>query len=342
MKEKIATHSKDEFDEDWLLNYNNPSKAKTGEIIEKLYYIVKSGNQEDKAYLASKVLTDEKNGFLSQLTKDLEHITIKNESFRVYRDIPEKHSGMSPEENISEKTYNSVKQKVNELTQKLDYVRKFVDNEREKLKINTKGVHGKCKYLFVDTETTGLPNNWKAPITNSTNWPRLVQIAWIEFDEEGNEISSSSHIIRPIGYSIPIDATKVHKISNDIAVEEGKELKEVLEMFDNKVKSAEYLVAHNMEFDEKILLAEYYRIKLPMENVQKIKKICTMHSTTNFCAIPGKYGDYKWPNLSELYLKTFNSQFKESHNAETDIRATAKCFWELKNNGKINWALQIS
>ncbi|MBC7525895.1 MAG: 3'-5' exonuclease, partial [Flavobacterium sp.] len=56
--------------------------------------------------------------------------------------------------------------------------------------------------------------------------------------------------------------------------------------------------------------------------------------TTNFCAIPGPYG-YKWPKLSELHYKLFQTGFEEAHNAAADIQATAKCFWELKRMGKI-------
>lgn len=37
------------------------------------------------------------------------------------------------------------------------------------------------KYLFIDTETTGLPKEYDAPYTDIDNWPRLVQLAWIVF-----------------------------------------------------------------------------------------------------------------------------------------------------------------
>lgn len=45
-------------------------------------------------------------------------------------------------------------------------------------------------YLFFDTETTGLPKNYKAPASDSDNWPRLVQIAWSIYDAEGNSWES--------------------------------------------------------------------------------------------------------------------------------------------------------
>jgi hypothetical protein len=33
-------------------------------------------------------------------------------------------------------------------------------------------------YLIFDTETTGLPKKWAAPISDTDNWPRAIQIAF--------------------------------------------------------------------------------------------------------------------------------------------------------------------
>ena len=57
-----------------------------------------------------------------------------------------------------------------------------------------------------------------------------------------------------------------------------------------------------------------------------------MEKTINFCALEGTYG-YKWPKLSDLYFKLFRTSFQEAHNAAVDIKATAKCLWELKRLG---------
>ncbi len=54
-----------------------------------------------------------------------------------------------------------------------------------------------------------------------------------------------------------------------------------------------------------------------------------MESSIDFCAIPGYYG-YKYPSLQELHKKLFNYEFEDAHNALSDIRATLKCFFELK------------
>lgn len=186
-------------------------------------------------------------------------------------------------------------------------------------------------YLFIDTETTGIPRNWKAPVTDLDNWPRMVQIAWLLYDKDKNLLEEKNYIIRPDGYTIPLDASSIHRITTDIAFATGNDLTRVLKEISATIDKAKYIIAHNMSFDEKIVGAEFIRKNISHNLFQK-KRICTMEETTNFCAIPGNYG-YKWPKLSELHYKLFSTHFSESHNAAADIKATAKCFWELKNRG---------
>lgn len=188
-------------------------------------------------------------------------------------------------------------------------------------------------YLFFDTETTGLPKNWKAPIEDLNNWPRLVQLAWLVYDRNGNQIYGKDYIVRPDGFTIPANSSKVHGITTEQAISEGMPLAYVMSEFQKDINQAEYLVAHNMSFDEKIVGAEFLRLRQANPVATK-KKICTMQKTTDFCAIPGPYG-YKWPKLSELHIKLFNKDFEEAHNAAVDINATARCFWELKKIGII-------
>ena len=78
-------------------------------------------------------------------------------------------------------------------------------------------------FLFFDTETTGLPQRWNAPVTDVDNWPRLVQLAWIMCDDKGNVIEERSDIIKPEGFSIPVEASRVHGITTIKAQEEGQD-----------------------------------------------------------------------------------------------------------------------
>lgn len=183
-------------------------------------------------------------------------------------------------------------------------------------------------YLFFDTETTGLTKDYKAPVSNVDNWPRLVQLAFLLYSTSGELIKEGNYIIKPKDFEIPEESTKVHGITIEKATKEGEEIVVVLNEFYNMIYSATHIVAHNMSFDEKIIGAEF--IRNGFNNILDNKtKICTMLKSVDYCKIPGKYG-FKWPKLQELHLKLFDIDFKEAHNALVDIKATARCFWEMK------------
>lgn len=183
-------------------------------------------------------------------------------------------------------------------------------------------------YLFFDTETNGLPKNFRSSVAKLSNWPRLVQIAWILFDENGNQLDQNDHIIKPQGFSIPKNAARIHGITTSRAKREGIDLKECLQEFYTQIEKTTFLIAHNMRFDEKIMGSELLRSGF--ENLLPAKKrVCTMLKTTDFCGIFGDYG-YKWPKLQELHYKLFGEGFEDAHNASADVNATARCFWELR------------
>lgn len=184
-------------------------------------------------------------------------------------------------------------------------------------------------YLFFDTETTGLPKNHKAPASDLKNWPRLVQIAWLLIDEQENEISSAEFIIKPEGFVIPKDAAKVHGITTELALKKGVSLSTVLLVTASSIEKASLLVAHNMSFDEKILGAEFLRSGYP-DFVQSKERRCTMLAATDYCHLSGPYG-YKWPTLQELHMHLFREPFAGAHQALVDVRACARCYFELKH-----------
>ena len=189
-------------------------------------------------------------------------------------------------------------------------------------------------YLIFDTETTGLPINWKASVTNLNNWPRLVQIAWLQYDVSGQLIGDHSYIIKPKGFTIPSDVEKIHGISTKRANEQGVELRTVLEEFSRAIDLSSYLIAHNISFDEKVVGAEFIREDIK-SRLFKTTRMCTKELSTDYCRIPGNYGNYKWPSLFELYHKLFNEDLGGSHRAQVDAEACARCFFELVNRGVI-------
>jgi len=86
-------------------------------------------------------------------------------------------------------------------------------------------------YLFFDTETTGLPKNWKAPVSHLDNWPRLVQLAYELYDDKGTRLIAGNRLIRPEDFIIPAKASSIHGISHERALREGESLECVLNDF---------------------------------------------------------------------------------------------------------------
>lgn len=187
-------------------------------------------------------------------------------------------------------------------------------------------------YLIFDTETTGLPRNWSAPITDTANWPRCIQIAWQLHDELGNLIEHQDYLVKPEGFNIPFDAERIHGISTELAQEQGDDLKAVLEKFNIALAKAKFIVGQNVGFDVNIMGCEFYRmgISSPM-NSMPVLDTCT-EVTASLLKLPGgRGGKFKLPTLTELHQYLFGVPFSEAHNATADVEATTRCFLELIN-----------
>jgi len=163
-------------------------------------------------------------------------------------------------------------------------------------------------YLIFDTETTGLPQNYSAPLSDFDNWPRCVQLAWQLHDETGKLISRGDYIVKPDGFTIPFNSEKVHGISTERANKEGIPLAEVMDHFNRDVEKTVFVVGHNLEFDLNIMGSEYLRMNRENPLSKKIA-IDTKDESTEYCAIPGGRGRYKWPTLAELHDKLFSIGF---------------------------------
>ncbi|MFS4416050.1 DNA polymerase III subunit alpha [Maribacter sp. 2307ULW6-5] len=185
-------------------------------------------------------------------------------------------------------------------------------------------------YLIFDTETTGLPKRWDAPITDTDNWPRCIQIAWQLHDDMGRLVEHQDYLVRPDGFNIPYDAEQIHGISTALAEQDGAPLQEVLEKFLAAMGKTKFIVGQNVGFDLNIMGAEFHR--MGMENpLQELPVLdtCTEH-TAQLCQIPGgRGGKFKLPTLTELHQHLFGESFGEAHNATADVEATTRCFLEL-------------
>jgi DNA polymerase III epsilon subunit-like protein len=189
------------------------------------------------------------------------------------------------------------------------------------------------KFLFFDTETTGLPLR-HAPASKVPNiWCYPVSIAWILADEDGTIINSEYHVIAPMGWEIPAEATAIHKITNSTAIKYGIPLSEAISRFMWHFGMCDVLVAHNLNFDQNVI-NNVLRWKLGksmmLEDYGK-RMFCTMINARSVVGLPGKTpGKFKTPKLSEMYKQLFGRDpVGVLHNAMTDTQVLMECFYRI-------------
>lgn len=182
-------------------------------------------------------------------------------------------------------------------------------------------------YLFFDTETNGLPKNFKEKPSANDNWPRVIQLAAIVTDSKFQIQHTYCELIKPDNWVIPKEK---FWIDNGFTTEQnekhGYPMLKTLRSFIELIGKSEYIIAHNMSFDLPVMASEMMRYGV--STTHKTTKICTMKSTTDYCGLPRN----KWPKLEELHNKIFGFDFDGAHDALNDVKATIRCFKYLSEN----------
>ena len=193
------------------------------------------------------------------------------------------------------------------------------------------------RVIVFDSETTGLPKNKNISPEISENWPYIVQLSWLIYDDVTQKITNiNDHIIKLADdMEIPDAAVNVHGITNNIMRTKGISMGIVLRKFTKDFLSCQILIAHNFAFDNNVIQAEYYRNN-QINWLGRHRKIeyCTMKYGKPVANIkkPSKFhnGMYiKSPKLEELYYILFKTRPSGLHNAMIDVIACFRCFHEM-------------
>ncbi|AHM60073.1 exonuclease RNase T and DNA polymerase III [Flammeovirgaceae bacterium 311] len=185
--------------------------------------------------------------------------------------------------------------------------------------------------LFVDTETSGLPKDWNKPYSAVGNWPYIVQLAWVVYTREGEEVKQENHYIKPLDYGITDVSREIHGISDEYLMEHGKARRLVMQQLHKDLLHYQPLiVGHFMQLDYHMMGLGFYRAGLS-NPLTSLPTFCTMQLTHNFYRESG----YKYMRLEQLYLKLFGTKLEQQHDALVDATATARCFFELWRRGEI-------
>lgn len=182
--------------------------------------------------------------------------------------------------------------------------------------------------IYFDTETDGFPQKSGSPLDRQ---PHIVQLAAILVDDDEGEVASINFIIKPDGWTISEEVSAIHGISTEKAEKFGVPIVVAMSAFSNLLRVSDEVVAHNIDFDRKLVAYEFERLGKP-NLVETLPQYCTMKSTTTLCKLPGKYGTYKWPKLIEAYTHLFGEGFDGAHDALVDVRACRRVHAELLKN----------
>ena len=221
-------------------------------------------------------------------------------------------------------------------------------------------LEGKNVFVF-DTETSGLPERcpngwgsyWSYFMNEKYESSRIISIAWssihnyskdkINFDTNTSNITTKiEHYLRyPEGIT-EINNSHIHGITYEDTVNSGFTFNDLLQKkgLCVDILKAEYIVAHNINFDYHVLMNELYRLgteyaKACMLHLNILKSkgrcICTGEISTDICKMEFKTVStykgnkktkrYKMPKLSELYFYYYGKEFDNQHSADGDVKA---------------------
>jgi DNA polymerase III epsilon subunit-like protein len=200
--------------------------------------------------------------------------------------------------------------------------------------------------LFLDTETTGLPD------THNLRWgvypyykkldkysnARIVQFSMLITDNKFKFIDVKDYIIKREGFDIT--NKEFHGITNEISDELGVSFDTVaVEIFYENLKNVSHIIAHNVAFDIGVIKSELYRRnhQYIIDEIDKKTLLCTMKHMKPILKIINQYGNYKNPSLNEIYKFNFNKDVENAHNSLYDVYNLHKVVEHMYKNKTLNY-----
>lgn len=188
-------------------------------------------------------------------------------------------------------------------------------------------------YLIFDASANGRPRSYKAPLDDTAAWPHLMHLSWIVLGKDLKPKEDYNMLINPDSYTPTPEALKSHHIEKEDLYSSSDSIASVLQQFTSSVNQSQYLLAHNLQYNEGVIGSEYYRMSMSSPLIAA-EKYCLMQEATYFCKLPGKRG-YKWPSLQEMHSIMFRQGYTPAGHARADVIAASRCFIFLMKAGAL-------
>lgn len=191
--------------------------------------------------------------------------------------------------------------------------------------------------LVYDTETSGLPI-FSEP-SEDPRQPHIVQLAAILVDLDTRQtIGSMNVIIKPNGWTIPDEVSKIHGITTERALAEGIDediaLSTFMGMWEQRLR-----VAHNESFDARIIRIAQSRFGYDETQLalwKGGKALCTQRMATPLMKMPptakmraAGFFKHKSANLQEAHQHFCGKPFDGAHDAMNDVTACMSVYFAI-------------
>lgn len=189
--------------------------------------------------------------------------------------------------------------------------------------------------LIFDLETIGFPKYKNAKPFQSYYYDqaRIIEIGYVIINPTGEVLKSVNHFVK-YDKIVNIENSFIHGITNDMVMEHGVLIDEVLDELSNDLINVDTIVAHNIEFDYNVLLSEVYRKYKNFKHLLGLLYSKDLHCTMQ---IGKKYmTSGKYPKLVELHQLLFDKVWVQTHRALDDVNTCAKCYIEMMKLDKSN------
>lgn len=174
------------------------------------------------------------------------------------------------------------------------------------------------KYVVIDTETSGLTQNHLP--ADHPDQPYLASLALIFVNESIAVEREEQFLVKPDGWVMSAEAEAVNGLSTAHLLANGRPVSEALDAYVAAIEAGYVVVAHNAQFDCKIMRGALRRAGRD-DMFERTPNICTMRGLMGVCRIPNKNGKgIKMPKLAEA-MAHFKLEQPPAHTAMGDARS---------------------